>query len=56
MEEIVTPAEASRLLGITRQAVSQRMKTGTIPHVVIDGRKMIVMSWVEKELKKKAGK
>lgn len=56
MEEILTPAEASRLLGITRQAVSQRMQTGTIPHVVIDGRKMIAMSWVRKELEKKACK
>lgn len=56
MEEFVKPAEASRLLGITRQAVSQRMQTGTIPHVVVDGRKMIAMSWVKKELEKKASK
>ncbi len=56
MEEIVTPAEASRLLGITRQAVSQRMQTGTIPHLVVGGRKMIAMAWIKKELDKKASK
>ena len=54
MEEFVKPVEASKLLGITRQAVSQRMQTGTIPHVVVDGRKMVDMTWIKKELEKKA--
>lgn len=42
--EYITQAGAAKLLGVSRQSINQRLSTGSIPYVVVGGRKMIRMS------------
>lgn len=45
----VTQFELARILGISRQAVNQRVQSGTVPVVRFMGRSMIPREWLESD-------
>lgn len=45
-------ADAARLLGVTKQAIHNRIERGTCPCEVHLGREWVPAWWVERELRK----
>lgn len=47
------PAQAAEMLGITKQAMRDRIRRGTVPVVSELGHDWVPAVWVEQELEKK---
>ncbi len=47
MEDLVTPAEAARMRGVTRSAITDLMKRGRLQTVEVGGRRFLYRTEVE---------